>query len=1557
MALNYYWESFIRNLRGKPGARAVFENLMEELLRAENPEKNVQRVEANPGDDGIDIYVTQDNGIDIYQCKFFTDNLGDAQRNQIRKSFNRAKEANGADMRRWFLCMPREHESEDNEVKWINNFINKYTDYDGNHVKIQFIFGTEITNRIGKNAPGLIDKYFYISGHKHFTNKALIVPFTKENANGPQGGTYIPRDDLLSKIANSFQSQSGKERMVFLSGMGGCGKSELARAYAERHSSEYEEIFWLTCTDGIRPDLMTLMSDADTLCDVNKEDVAVFSDKVLIIVDNCNSDSSKFLRELEHGTGHADILVTTRLNHIGSYTNIIFIESDDPVKFTYAVFEKNYCRPQPWRASKEIKDCEIHNVYDICREVQYNTMIIALIGLRLSEYNNLSISDCAQKIRNGVGIIKGKIDYSKDLDPRSEEMKDVLRFLFQDILNYPVTIEQKEILFVLSLTPASWYEMEFIFSLTGDGPEKTDHEYAAKKLLSFGWLQGNNSKIAIHPLIAEVISDESIISSDSAFLSTLLNNYLGLQEKYLIRDRLLINEIIKRADCALPETKIAAMLLLNHGGYKRLFAELHPEVKVAYFVYINHDKNRYFMYRELKTNQTYPLVKVLCNEKDGKCANLLKVYNTGVNYTLDLNVPYKGEWIKEIPEGLCWHDLNIRECIYSREISAINDKAFCGCSSLSGELHLPESLTSIGDFAFSDCSNLSGELHLPESLSSIGDFAFSDCSNLSGELRLPKSLSSIGNAAFSGCSGFSGDLYLPESLTSIGEAAFSGCNGFSGSLCLPESLTNLGNTAFYHCKSLSGVLHLPESLSSIGDYAFFDCSNLSGELRLPKSLTSIGEAAFSRCNGFSGELCLPDSLTRIDERAFYGCSGFSGELHLPEHLTSLGDSAFKDCSSFSGELHLPKSLTSLGDSAFSGCSGLSGDLHLPDGLTSIGNGAFYECSGFSGELHLPKSLTSIGDWAFSGCSSLSGDLRLPECLTSLGDSAFSGCSGFSGKLYLTEYLTTIGHNTFSGCNGLSGELHLPKNLTNIGNYAFNHCSGLSGELHLPESLTSIGDFAFSDCSNLSGELHLPERLNRIGESAFSGCTRLSGELHLPRNLTYIGSRTFSNCTGFSGELRLPENLTYIGNMAFSGCSGFSGELHLPEGLTYICYLAFNGCSGFSGELYLPESLRGIDFGAFDGCDKLIIKDISKYHRLQRNAKNGTVTALEFYNASISDGGELQLPDSVTNIADSAFYQMENLSGELDLPRNLTSIGKSAFAGCIGLFGELHLPDSLTNIGDMAFARCRGFNGELHLPEHLTNLGDYAFSGCSGFSGKLHLPDSLTSIGDAAFIRCSGFSGELHLPHGLTSISNWTFCDCRGLSGELRLPKSLTSIGNGAFSGCSDLSGELHLPDSLTSIGDAAFCECSGFSGELHLPHGLTSINNGAFCECSGFSGELHLPHGLTSIGDGAFYGCSGFSGELHLPDGLTSIGNGAFCECSGFSGELHLPDSLTSIGVGAFSSCDRIETIYFHNINTEIKDFLSPYSDTIIVGYRYSTAEEYARENGLVFEELKPTEQ
>ena len=81
MSAVYDWDTFKRYHGGVEGARACFEKLMEELLRKENPSRNIKGVRLAQGDGGIDVFVGNigQEKIDVYQCKYFDSGLRSSQ--------------------------------------------------------------------------------------------------------------------------------------------------------------------------------------------------------------------------------------------------------------------------------------------------------------------------------------------------------------------------------------------------------------------------------------------------------------------------------------------------------------------------------------------------------------------------------------------------------------------------------------------------------------------------------------------------------------------------------------------------------------------------------------------------------------------------------------------------------------------------------------------------------------------------------------------------------------------------------------------------------------------------------------------------------------------------------------------------------------------------------------------------------------------------------------------------------------------------------------------------------------------------------------------------------------------------------------------------------------------------------------------------------------------------------------------------------------------------------------------------------------------------------------
>lgn len=109
---------------GVAGAREKFEELTVQLLHSQYPD--VERIRIIRGDGGIDAHqgaLTDTNGIDVFQIKFFPDGIGDSQQKQIRESFKRICDNNAFKSKSWTLCLPVDMST--NEKKWFDEWKQK----------------------------------------------------------------------------------------------------------------------------------------------------------------------------------------------------------------------------------------------------------------------------------------------------------------------------------------------------------------------------------------------------------------------------------------------------------------------------------------------------------------------------------------------------------------------------------------------------------------------------------------------------------------------------------------------------------------------------------------------------------------------------------------------------------------------------------------------------------------------------------------------------------------------------------------------------------------------------------------------------------------------------------------------------------------------------------------------------------------------------------------------------------------------------------------------------------------------------------------------------------------------------------------------------------------------------------------------------------------------------------------------------------------------------------------------------------------------------------------
>ena len=679
------------------------------------------------------------------------------------------------------------------------------------------------------------------------------------------------------------------------------------------------------------------------------------------------------------------------------------------------------------------------------------------------------------------------------------------------------------------------------------------------------------------------------------------------------------------------------------------------------------------------------------------------------------------------------------------------------------------------------------------------------------------------------------------------------------------------------------------------------------------------------------EITVPNYVTEIKNSAFSKCSSLNS-ITIPFAGISFFGSVFGAEKASEVSEFIPASLKSvtitngyIGDYSFYNCSNLT-SITIFDGVTSIGSSAFYGCSGLK-EVHI----ADLAAWCtieFSDFSSnplyyahnlylndsLITDLIIPDSVTSIGGSAFSGCSGLT-SVTIPDSVTSIGSSAFSGCSGLT-IVTIPDSVTSIGGSAFRDCSSLTS-VAIPDSVTSIGSSAFSGCSGLTS-VTIPDSVTSIDGGAFSGCSGLTS-VTIGNSVTSIGNYAFSGCSGLT-SITIPDSVTSIENFAFDGCSGLK-EVHITD-LAAWCTIEFSNAAS-SNPLYYAHNLY---------LNDLLITD-------------------------------LIIPDGVTSIGNSAFYNCSSLTS-VAIPDSVTSIDGGAFSGCSGLT-SVTIPDSVTSIGSSAFYNCSGLTS-ITIPDSVTRIENFAFDGCSGLT-CVTIPESVKVIGKHAFYGCTSltkifynavsvkdlldYNGKDQYGHikyiyyeafynagnngsGITVVFGdnvQTIPACLFYVSDSRyrpnitsvtIGDSVTSIGDSAFSGCSRLT-KVHITDlaawctiEFSNSSSNPFCYADNLYlndsliTDLIIPDSVTSIGDSAFSGCSGLT-SVTIGNSVTSIGNSAFYNCSGLT-SITIPDSVTSVRNYAFENCSSLT-SVTIGNSVTLIGDSAFYNCSSLTSVTFEN--------------------------------------------
>ena len=378
----------------------------------------------------------------------------------------------------------------------------------------------------------------------------------------------------------------------------------------------------------------------------------------------------------------------------------------------------------------------------------------------------------------------------------------------------------------------------------------------------------------------------------------------------------------------------------------------------------------------------------------------------------------------------------------------------------------------------------------------------------------------------------------------------------------------------------------------------------------------------------------------------------------------------------------------------------------------------------------------------------------------------------------------------------------------------------------------------------------------------------------PYDKTVFGATYHSNVwdseTG-KGVITFEGDVTEIGYYAFRSRDSLT-SVTIPDSVTTIGEYAFYSCNSLTS-VTIPDSVTTIGERAFYDCDSL----------------------KEFKGKFAADGGRCLIVDGVLN----AFALGCGVT-QYTIPDSVTEIGESAFYWCDSLT-SVTIPDSVTTIGEKAFYNCKSLIS-VTIGDSVTTIGIEAFGFCGSLTSVI-IPDSVTTIGESAFYVCTSLT-SVTIGDSVTTIGYEAFSWCNSLT-SVTIPDSVTTIGGGAFSYCKSLTS-VTIPDSVTTIGERVFCVCERLTS-VTIPDSVTTIGESAFSFCTSLE-SVTIDNSITTIGKSAFQNCTSLT-SVTIGNSVTTIGKSAFQNCTSLT-SVTIPDSVTTIGYYAFDSCYSLKTVY-----------------------------------------------
>ena len=414
----------------------------------------------------------------------------------------------------------------------------------------------------------------YINDDLVYITKCILTSFSRKYIKRRKDGTIsIPEKklDLSDFLLDYHYPKSNKEFLgrdmelnaihellhaenyLFLHGIGGIGKTELALHYGKQFKEEYSNVLYLRYTESLRQTICnlgflddTLDMSEETLFDMHYRFFKKLDENTLVILDDFNMllEEDELLQDFLSLS--FQLLVTTKsnLDEFVSYKVKELASTEDlqDLFYTYAPAGKN---------SPDV-------VAQIIEEVYRHTLTVEMAGKTLSA-TNLTPEELLKSLKKDRLNLSNpnKIRIQKDSRIKNATPKEHLTRLFQ-LQN--LSDEYQTTLQHMRFMPDSGIPKRLFCKWK----DSTDFN-TINDLIHYGWIQEDveTNRISIHPFLNEVLEvagHPSILNCQN-FIENVGNEYIArVEDEIFYLDLLnLTKSIFKKIE--IDDTAVAFRLL------------------------------------------------------------------------------------------------------------------------------------------------------------------------------------------------------------------------------------------------------------------------------------------------------------------------------------------------------------------------------------------------------------------------------------------------------------------------------------------------------------------------------------------------------------------------------------------------------------------------------------------------------------------------------------------------------------------------------------------------------------------------------------------------------------------------------------------------------------------------------------------------------------------------------------------------------------------------------------------------------------------------------------